>query len=67
MTLAAFPISGMAARIRPPSISQNVPQARRALHSGRSRARAAMSGTNPQMKNVVKTSTFRTPWSVRPW
>ena len=48
-------------------MSQNVNQASRALQSGRSKARAATSGTKPQMKNVVKTSTFRTPCSVSPW
>ena len=67
ITLAAFPTSGMAASTSPPVISQNVRQASGWLQSGRSSAFATRSGTNPQMKNVVKTSTLRTPCSVRPW
>ena len=67
ITLAALPRSGMAASRSPATISQNVPQASDRLQRGRSKARAATRGTNPQMKNVVKTSTFRTPCSVSPW
>ena len=48
-------------------MSQKVPQPRRGLASGMPSARVAMNGTKPQMKNVVNTSTFRTPCSVRLW
>jgi hypothetical protein len=67
ITVAALPRSGTAASRRPPVITQKVSQASGWLQRGRSRARAATKGRKPQMKKVVKTRTFRTPWIVRPW
>jgi hypothetical protein len=65
ITVAALPTSGMADRATPPVMSQKVTQASRGRASGTPSARVAMNGRNPQMKNVVNTSTFRTPWMVR--
>ena len=67
MTVAALPISGIAAMTSPAVMSQNVPQASPRLVSGIRSARVVMNGTKPQMKKVVHTSTFRTPCSVRLW
>ena len=48
-------------------MSQNVTHPSRALARGIARARVAIQGTKPQMKNVVHTRTLRTPWSVTLW
>jgi hypothetical protein len=67
ITVAALPTSGMAARTSPPTISQNVTHPSAALASGTPSARTVMNGRNPQMKNVVQTSTLRTPCMLTLW
>jgi hypothetical protein len=67
ITVAALPTSGIVARMRPTVMSQNVNQASARPTSGIWKARAVMNRRNPQMKNVVHTRTFRTPWIVRLW
>ena len=48
-------------------MSQKVTQPRRGLASGAWSERLKMNGRKPQMKNVVNTSTLRTPCIVTLW
>ena len=66
ITVAALATSGIAARTRPAIMTQNVAQPSPRC-SGVARAREAMKGTKPAMKNVVHTSALSTPCRLTLW